>query len=119
MNMRLQVQKCYKKNKKIICKQSKTAENQSQENILKATRKKVTFKGVIIRLTHDHLIETMEKRRHWNEIFKMLNKNTCEPIISYLQNIAFQSKHKYFQINKKRTGHQLSCTKRIKNVNQK
>lgn len=56
---------------------SKTAEIQSQREYLKSSQKtRVTF-----------------SRRHCNEIFKMLNKNTCQPRISYLQNTSFQNEY--------------------------
>ena len=45
-----------------------------KERILKAAREKetVTFKGVPIRLSADFSKETLQARRGWNEIFKIM-----------------------------------------------
>ena len=52
-----------------------------KERILKAAREKqnVTYKGTPIRLLADFSIETLQARREWQEIFKVLKgKNICK-----------------------------------------
>ena len=55
----------------IIIKMSKVKD---KERILKTVRKKqiVTYKGVPIRLSADFSKETMQARRGWQEIFKVM-----------------------------------------------
>ena len=45
-----------------------------KENILKAAREKqrVTYKGVPIRLSADFSKETLQARRGWKEVFKVM-----------------------------------------------
>ena len=45
-----------------------------QEKILKATREKqqITYKGFPIRLSADFSAETLEVRREWHDIFKVM-----------------------------------------------
>ena len=57
----------------IIIKLSKIKD---KERILKATREKerVTYKGVPIRLSADFSKETLQARRGWKEVFKVIKK---------------------------------------------
>ena len=50
----------------------------SKEKILKAAREKqlVTYKGVPIRLSADFSKETLQARRDWQEIFKVMKSGT-------------------------------------------
>ena len=45
-----------------------------KEKILKATREKqqITYKGIPIRLTADLSVETLQVRREWQDIFKVM-----------------------------------------------
>ena len=47
-----------------------------KERILKAAREKklVTYRGVLIKLTADFLKETLQARRDWQEIFKVIKR---------------------------------------------
>ena len=59
----------------------KTAKVNDKERTLKAAREKqnVTYKGTPIRLSADFSTETLQARREWQEIFKVLKgKNTLE-----------------------------------------
>jgi len=53
----------------------KLTRTKPQERILKAAREKqqVTYKGNLIRLTADLSAETLQARREWQGIFKVLN----------------------------------------------
>ena len=62
----------------ILIKQTKT---KHKERILKAAREKqqVTYRGNPIRLTADLSVETLQARREWQDIFKVLKgKNTTK-----------------------------------------
>ena len=45
-----------------------------KEKILRATRKKqqITYKGISMRLSADFLAETLQARREWRDIFKIM-----------------------------------------------
>ena len=49
-----------------------------KEQILKATREKqqITYKGISIRLTEDFSVETLQARRVWQDIFKVMKGKT-------------------------------------------
>ena len=50
-----------------------------KEQILKAAREKqqITHKGIPIRITADLSIETLQARREWQDILKMMKDTTC------------------------------------------
>ena len=56
-----------------------------QEQILKATRKKqqITQKGIPIRITADLSIETLQARREWQDILKVMKENKLQPRLLY------------------------------------
>ena len=58
----------------IIIKLTKIKDKQ---NLLKATREKrqITYKGTPIRLTADFSAETLQTRREWHNIFKVMNNS--------------------------------------------
>ena len=52
-----------------------------KERILKATREKetVTYKGVPVRLSADFSKETLQARRGWKEVFKVVKGKDLDP----------------------------------------
>ena len=52
-----------------------------KERILKAATEKqqITHKGIPIRITADLLIETLQARREWQDILKVMKKNNLQP----------------------------------------
>ena len=52
----------------------KPSEIKCKEKILKAAREKqqITYKGIPIRLTADPSAETLQARREWQDIFKLM-----------------------------------------------
>ena len=51
-----------------------------KEQILRAARKKqVTYKGIPIRITADLSIETLQARREWQDILKVMKEKTHNP----------------------------------------
>ena len=71
--------------KHILIKLTKT---KHKERILKAAKEKqqVTYKGNPIRLTADLSAETLQARREWQGIFKVLKENNLQPRLLYIQN---------------------------------
>ena len=54
-----------------------------KETILKAAEKKVTYKGVPIRLSDDFSKETLQARRDWQEVFKVMKSKNLHPRLLY------------------------------------
>ena len=52
-----------------------------KEHILKAAREKqqITHKGIPIRITADVSIETLQARREWQDILKVMKENNLRP----------------------------------------
>ena len=63
-----------------------------KERILKAARGKetVTYKGVPIRLSTDFSKETLQARRGWKEVFKLMKGNDLHPRLLYLAKLSFR-----------------------------
>ena len=63
----------------------KLTEIKDRDKILKATRKKqqITYKGTPIRLSADFSTETLQARREWHDIFKVMKGNNLQPRILY------------------------------------
>lgn len=59
-------------NQYIIFKYLENNDKNKVLKVVKGKKKYITFKGAKIRLNVDFLIETMEYRRQWNDIFKIL-----------------------------------------------
>ena len=56
-----------------------------KEKILKAAREKqqITHKGIPIRLTADLSAETLQARRKWQDIFKVMKEKNLQPRLLY------------------------------------
>ena len=63
-----------------------------KEKILKATREKwqITYKGTPIRLTADFSAETLQARREWHDIFKVIKGKKLQPRLLYPARISFR-----------------------------
>ena len=70
----------------------KLSKIKSKEKILKATRKKqqITYKGIPIRLTADLSAETLQARKEWQNIFKVLKEENLQPRLFYPTRISFR-----------------------------
>ena len=56
-----------------------------KEKILKAAREKqqITYQGIPIRLTADLSAETLQARREWQDIFKVMKEKNLQPRLPY------------------------------------
>ena len=74
----------------ILIKLTKT---KHKERILKAAREKqhVTYKGNPICSTADLSAETLQTRREWQDIFKVLTQRNLQPRLAYLARISFKT----------------------------
>ena len=63
-----------------------------KERILKAEREKetVTYKGVPIRLATDFSKETLQARRGWKEVFKVMKGKDLHPRLLYPAKLSFR-----------------------------
>ena len=63
-----------------------------KEQILNAARKKqqITHKGISIRITVDLSIETLQARREWQNILKVLKEKNLQPRLLYPARILFK-----------------------------
>ena len=62
-----------------------------KERILKAAREKqlVTYKGTPVRLSADFLAESLQARKKWHDIFKVLKGKNFQPRILYPARSSF------------------------------
>ena len=63
-----------------------------KENVLKATREKqqITYKGIPISLTADLSAETLQSRREWQDIYKVMKGKNLQPRLLYPARISFR-----------------------------
>ena len=71
---------------------NKLSKNKYKENILKAAREKqqLIYKGIPIRLTTDLSAETLQGRREWQDIFKVIKGKNLQPRLLYTARISFR-----------------------------
>ena len=63
-----------------------------KQRILKAAREKqlVTYKGAPIRLSAGSLTETLQARRDWRQIFKVMKSKDPQPRLLYPAKLSFR-----------------------------
>ena len=68
------------------------AKIKDKERILKATREKgtVTYKGVPIKLSADFSKETLQARRGWKEVLKIMKGKDLHPRLLYPAKLSFR-----------------------------
>ena len=84
-----------------------------KENILKATREKqqITYKGIPIRLSPDFSAETLQVRRDWQDIFKVMNGKNLQPRLLYPARISFRFNGEIKSFTDKQKLREFSTTK--------
>ena len=62
------------------------------EKLFKAAREKrqITYKGTPIRLKADFSVETLQARREWHDIFKVMKGKNLKPRLLYPARISFR-----------------------------
>ena len=68
------------------------AEVKHKERILKAAREKqqTIYKGIPIRLTAGLSAETLQARREWQDIFKVMKAKNLQPRLLYPEKFSFR-----------------------------
>ena len=101
----------------ILIKLTKT---KHKERILKAAREnqQVTYKGNPIGLTADLSAKTLQARREWQDIFKVLKGKNLQPRLLYLVSLSFRIDGEIKNVSDKQKlaiqYHQTSFTTTIK-----
>ena len=70
----------------------KLAKIKDKEKLLKTTREnqQITYKGTPIRLTADFSAETLQARREWHDILKVMKGKNLQPRVLYPARISFR-----------------------------
>ena len=71
---------------------TKLAKIKDKQKLLKAAngRRQITYKGTPISLTVDLSAETLQTRREWHDIFKVMKGKNLQPRLLYLARITFR-----------------------------
>ena len=70
-----------------------------------------TYKGTPIRLTADFSAETLQARREWHDIFKVMKGKNLQPSLLYLASIAFRFNGEIKSFTAKQKLREFSTTK--------
>ena len=94
----------------ILIKLTKT---KHKERILKAAREKqqLTYKGNPIHLTADLPAETLQARREWQDIFKILKGENIQTRLLYPERISFKTDGEIKSFSEKEKLREFSTTK--------
>ena len=94
----------------ILIKQSKI---KYKEKILKAAREKqqITNKGIPIRLSADFSVETLQPRREWQDVFKVMKEKNLQPRLLYPAKILFRFDREIKSFTDKQKLREFSNTK--------
>ena len=84
-----------------------------KEQILKVAREKqqITHKGIPTRLTADLSIETLQARREWQDILKVMKENNLQPRLLYSARISFKYEGEIKIFTDKKKLREFSTTK--------
>ena len=84
-----------------------------KEKILKAVREKqnITYKGIPIRLSADFSVETLQARREWQDILKVMKEKNLQPRLLYPARISFRLDGEVKSFSDKQKLREFSTTK--------
>ena len=84
-----------------------------KEKLLKATKEKqqITHKGIPIRLTSDLSAETLQARRKWQDILKVMKEKSLQPRLLYPARISFRCDGEIKTFTDKQNLREFSTTK--------
>ena len=70
----------------------KMTKAKDKDKLLKATREKweIAYKGILIRLLADFSTETLQNRKEWYNMFKVMKRKNLQPRILYLARLIFR-----------------------------
>ena len=84
-----------------------------KEKILKAAREKqqITYKGIPIKLPADLSAETLQARREWQDMFKVMKGKNVQPRLLYLARNSFRFDGQIERFMEKQELREFSTTK--------
>ena len=91
----------------------KMAKFKDKERILRAAREKqeVTYKGALIRLPADFLMEMLHARREWQEIFQVMRTRGLQPRLLYPARLSIKTEGQIKSFPDKRSLKEYTSTK--------
>ena len=86
-----------------------------KHKILKSTKEKqqITHKGTPIRLSADFSTETLQARREWHDIFKVMKGKNLQPRILYSARLSFRFDEEIKSFPDKQKLREFSTTKSV------
>ena len=80
---------------------------------MKATKEKqqISYKGIPIRLSADFSAETLQARREWHDIFKVMKGKNLQPRLLYPARISFRFNREIKTVTDKQKLREFSTTK--------
>ena len=86
--------------------------DQTQSTNIKSSKgKTITHKGIPIRITADLSIETLQARREWQGIIKMMKEKNLQPRLLYPTRISFKYEGEIKSFTDKQKLREFSTTK--------
>ena len=84
-----------------------------KEKLLKAAREnlQITYKGTPIRLKADFSAQTLQARRKWHDIFKVMKRKNVQPRLLYQTRISFRFDGEIKSFTDKQKLREFSTTK--------
>ena len=82
---------------------------------MKAAREKqqITYKGILIRFTADLSAETLQAKREWQDIFKVMKGKNLQPRLLYPARISFRFNGEIKSFTDKQKLREFSTTKPV------
>ena len=87
--------------------------DQTQRTNIKSSKEKqqITHKGIPIRITTDLSIETLQARREWQGILRVMKENNLQPRLLYPARISFRYEEELKSFTDKQKLREFSTTK--------
>ena len=87
--------------------------DQTQRTNIKTVREKqqITHKGILIKITADLSIETLQARREWQDILKVMREKNLQPRLLYPARILFRYEGEIKSFTDKQKLREFSTTK--------
>ena len=93
----------------------KPNEIKHKEQILKTAREKqqITHKGIPVRIIADLSIETLQARREWQDIFKLMKEKSLQPRLLCPARITFKYEGEMKSFTEKQNLREFSTTRTV------
>ena len=87
--------------------------NQTQRTNIKSSKGETTYntQGIPLRITADLSIETLQARREWQDILKVMKENSLQPRLLYPARISFKYEGEIKSFTDKQKLREFSTTK--------